>query len=150
MSDFSPREIVSELDRFIVGQHDADHAGKEYVVLEAKQPRRRALALAEVPGREHGDPGGRGTDHHQEVSRKAVQPKMERQGREADRQHRELGCALQRGERQAGHQQAHGSRFGNRRAKRRGRRGTDDAVDPVPVGADAGCVHVRGLVIGCI
>ena len=26
MSDFSPREIVSELDRFIVGQHDAKRA----------------------------------------------------------------------------------------------------------------------------
>ena len=26
MTDFSPREIVSELDRFIVGQHDAKRA----------------------------------------------------------------------------------------------------------------------------
>src|SRR6186713_2368664 len=26
MSDFSPREIVSELDRFIIGQHDAKRA----------------------------------------------------------------------------------------------------------------------------
>ena len=26
MTDFSPREIVSELDRFIIGQHDAKRA----------------------------------------------------------------------------------------------------------------------------
>jgi hypothetical protein len=34
MSDFSPREIVSELDRFIVGQADAKRAGFEFTLVD--------------------------------------------------------------------------------------------------------------------
>jgi ATP-dependent HslUV protease ATP-binding subunit HslU len=40
MSDFSPREIVSELDRFIVGQHDAKRA----VAIALAQPLAAAAA----------------------------------------------------------------------------------------------------------
>src|SRR6186997_2342361 len=43
MSDFSPREIVSELDRFIVGQHDAKRA-----VAIALRNRWRRLQLPEA------------------------------------------------------------------------------------------------------
>src|SRR5580693_7052740 len=42
MTDFSPREIVSELDRFIVGQHDAKRA-----VAVALRNRWRRQQLAE-------------------------------------------------------------------------------------------------------
>jgi len=35
MTDFSPREIVSELDRYIVGQHDALHRALTNVLLNA-------------------------------------------------------------------------------------------------------------------
>src|SRR5258708_26633977 len=42
MTDFSPREIVSELDRFIIGQHDAKRA-----VAIALRNRWRRLALEE-------------------------------------------------------------------------------------------------------
>ena len=44
MTDFSPREIVSELDRFIVGQNDAKRA-----VAIALRNRWRRLQLDDKP-----------------------------------------------------------------------------------------------------
>ena len=86
----------------VVGQDHADHAGQEDVVLEAQQARRRALALAEVAGCKGRDAGRGRADDHQEKGRQAVQPKVEGQRRQADRQYRHLGAAEQDAERRSG------------------------------------------------
>ena len=97
----------------IVGQHHADHAGEEDVVLQAQQARRRALALAEVAGGEGRDAGRGGADHHQEEGRQAVQPQVEGQRRQADRQHGHLGAAEHRAQRHA--EQQHADRAAGRK-----------------------------------
>ena len=71
------------------------------------RPGRRALALAEVAGGERRHAGRRGADHHQEEGRRGVEPQVERQLRQAERQHRHLAaCANSAAQRHAEQHQA--------------------------------------------
>ena len=47
MTEFSPREIVSELDRYIIGQHDAKRA---VAIALRNRWRRQQLAGADARG----------------------------------------------------------------------------------------------------
>ena len=61
------------------------------MVLEAQQPGRRAGAAAEVAGAEHRDAGRRRTEQEQEHVAERVAANVERQIRQADRQHQRVG-----------------------------------------------------------
>jgi hypothetical protein len=74
----------------VVGEQHHEHAGEEEVVLEAQQPRRRALALAEITGAENRDADRDETDQHGEDRRQVVQAQMERQVGQADGEHGDL------------------------------------------------------------
>ena len=74
----------------VVGHHHHRHAGDEEVIEQAQQPGRRAFALPEVAGSEDRDAGAGAPEQEQEERREGVEPQVEGQARQPDRQHRDL------------------------------------------------------------
>ena len=70
----------------VVGQQHERHAGEKHVVVERLQPGRRALAPADVAGGEDGNAGAHAAQQQQEECGKRVEPKMERQVGQPERE----------------------------------------------------------------
>jgi hypothetical protein len=89
----------------VVGEHHQRHAGEKSVVLKRQQTGWRAFALAEIAGGEGRHPRRDAADDQQEEGRQAVEAKMERQTRQPDRQHGDLGRVRERTQGNAEQQQ---------------------------------------------
>ena len=90
----------------VVGQQHHRHAGEEEVVVQAQEPRRRALALAEVAAGEDGDAGAREAQQREEEGRERVQAQVEGQVRQADGEDGDLRRAGQGRESEARQREA--------------------------------------------
>ena len=90
----------------VVGEQHQRHAGEEEVVVQAQEPRRRALAAAEVAAGENGDARAREAQQGQEEGGQRVQAQVEGQVRQADREHGGLRRAGHGGERDARQREA--------------------------------------------
>ena len=76
----------------VVGEQYPAHAGEEQVVLQAEQSRRGPLTLPEIAPGKHRDAGGRGSEEQKEEARERIEPQMERQVGETQRQNEPLGA----------------------------------------------------------
>ena len=98
----------------VIGQQHEPHAGEKQVVLQAHQPRRSALAAAEIAGREDGNARGGGTEQKEKEARERIAPHVHRQIRQTDRQD---GLLSRRAEARCGHHRQRHAAQGSQRKK---------------------------------
>ncbi len=82
----------------VVGHQHRRHRREERVVQEADEPRRRAFARAEVAHREQRNRRSRGPEDQQEERRQRIEPHVERQVGQAERQDERRGSVAEREE----------------------------------------------------
>ena len=109
----------------VVGHHHQDHAGEEDVVLQAEEAGRGSFAGAEVARGEDRDPRSRRSQQEQEEPGERVEPQVEGEVRQPEREHHLLlpacpaGAPRHRPARLPGRSAPRGRRGPDRRNRRR-------------------------------